>query len=624
MKKLLLLFLLLPVFASAQITIAPIPAYKVCEANTDGFASFSINNYLNTALSQYSAATYTKTAHATQADAQNDINALPANYTNTAAFNQTIYIRVKQINNPTNFGTQTLQLVVNNGPSINNPTPLSICDSSLPNDGITTFDLTVKDNEIKGANCLDCTVSYYTGNPGANPELQPLQNPSNYTNTTTPYTLYVKVQSPSTPDCSSYTTLTLRVLPLPEAPATFPTIYSCTGIYNITQNSSQLPGSYITTYHTTTADADAGINPITDPQNYTSFASAVWIRLAKDTNNPSDPKCYIVSKQNIETVYSTIFLQDGTICVDIDTGSTTRILTLMTNLTPNQFTFSWYKDNVLIPSATSDVLTVFQEGTYKCIANHNALGCQATGEAVVIKSGPAKLLGNGYTINGQTLTVNVEGYGDYTYTLDNSPTQESPVFNNVSFGLHTVTVSDSNDDACDAITLTVNMTTPNAPDAIANQTFGDGATLANLEVTGENIQWYNNDGTTPPPPTEPGDPLPLTTLLTDGTTYYATQTINGVESVSRTAVTAHLTLGLNDTAFAGLQYYPNPVKDVLNIKSTNEIESITIINSLGQMIENVIVSGNAIEADVSHLSVGIYLIKITSGSQSKTLKIIKN
>lgn len=624
MKKLLLLFLLLPVFASAQITISPIPAYKVCEANTDGFASFSISNYLNTALSQYSAATYTKTAHATQVDAQNDINAFPANYTNTSAFNQTIYIRVKQINNPSNFGTQSLQLVVNNGPSINNPTPLSICDSSLPNDGITTFDLTVKDNEIKGANCLDCTVFYYTGNPGVDPALQPIQNPTDYINTTNPSTIYVKVQSSSTPDCSSYTTLTIKVLPLPEAPATFPTIYSCNGIYNITQNSSQLPGSYITTYHTTSADADAGINPITNPQNYTSFTSAVWIRLKSDTNNPSEPKCYIVSKQNIQQIYNTIFLQDGTICVDIETGSAQRVPMLMTNLEASQYTFSWYKDNVLIPLATSDVLTVFQEGTYKCIANHSALGCQATGEAVVTKSGSAKAIGNGYTINGQTLTVNVEGYGDYMYTLDNSPIQESPVFNNVSFGLHTVTVSDSNDDACDAITMTVTMTTPNAPDAIANQTFGDGSTLANLEVTGENIQWYNNDGTTPPPPTEPGDPLPLTTLLTDGTTYYATQTINGVESVNRTAVTVHLILGLNDTAFAGLQYYPNPVKDVLTISNPNEIESVSISNSLGQTIDSVIVKSNNAEANLSLLSNGIYFIKIVSGSQSKTVKIIKN
>jgi hypothetical protein len=32
-------------------------------------------------------------------------------------------------------------------------------------------------------------------------------------------------------------------------------------------------------------------------------------------------------------------------------------------------------------------------------------------------------------------------------------------------------------------------------------------------------------------------PLPLTTVIVDGTTYYASQTINGIESIERLAVT---------------------------------------------------------------------------------------
>jgi hypothetical protein len=73
-------------------------------------------------------------------------------------------------------------------------------------------------------------------------------------------------------------------------------------------------------------------------------------------------------------------------------------------------------------------------------------------------------------------------------------------------------------------------TPPAAPTGQQNQTFCSGATLAQLAVTGTSIQWYAF-------PTG-GAPLPTTTPLVNGTTYYASQTVNGLESISRLAVTA--------------------------------------------------------------------------------------
>jgi hypothetical protein len=60
--------------------------------------------------------------------------------------------------------------------------------------------------------------------------------------------------------------------------------------------------------------------------------------------------------------------------------------------------------------------------------------------------------------------------------------------------------------------------------------------------------------------------LPLTTVIVDGTTYYASQTINGIESIERPAVTVKSgTLGI-DEAFKNFSYYPNPVKTVLQFQ----------------------------------------------------------
>ncbi len=60
------------------------------------------------------------------------------------------------------------------------------------------------------------------------------------------------------------------------------------------------------------------------------------------------------------------------------------------------------------------------------------------------------------------------------------------------------------------------------------QTFCGGATVANLQATGTGLKWYAAS--------TGGTALAATTVLADATTYYASQTVNGCESVARTAV----------------------------------------------------------------------------------------
>lgn len=161
---------------------------------------------------------------------------------------------------------------------------------------------------------------------------------------------------------------------------------------------------------------------------------------------------------------------------------------------------------------------------------------------------------------------------------------------------------------------------PTAPLAL---TFHEGDTLGDIELEGENIQWYDTDGTITLPPDPATDALPSTTVLEDGKTYYATQTVYGIESNDRLPVTVSFTMGLNDTAFTGLQHYPNPVKNKLYIINNDEIDSVVILNGLGQTLDTVIVKSNNIEASFDHLSSGIYFVKITSGNHQRTLKIVK-
>lgn len=169
------------------------------------------------------------------------------------------------------------------------------------------------------------------------------------------------------------------------------------------------------------------------------------------------------------------------------------------------------------------------------------------------------------------------------------------------------------------------------PTGSQNQTFTQGQTLADLTVTGENILWYSNQNACFSYVTNKNSNtqnatnslLPITTVLEDGVTYYASQTINGVESFYRLPVKATSALSLNSSETNSLTYYPNPVSDELNIKSATTIDRFEVCNFLGQIVSQKSHESNEITIDFSHLNTGIYFVKIFAEEQTKTIKISK-
>ncbi len=222
---------------------------------------------------------------------------------------------------------------------------------------------------------------------------------------------------------------------------------------------------------------------------------------------------------------------------------------------------------------------------------------------------------------GQTITVNATGNGNYQYQLDNGSLQSSPVFENVTLGMHTVNVISSN--GCGSGSTSIQISIPNEPDAISPQYFNNGDTVSNLIANGQNIQWYA---------TETGrniyqtnsTPLPTDTQLVDGFTYYASQTVNGLESVNRTPVLALLNpLSFDNFVFSQLSFVPNPVKNNLTIANNLLIDSVEVISILGQKMLSQKVNSLQTDIDMSAFSKGIYFVKVTSDGQDKTIKIVK-
>lgn len=171
------------------------------------------------------------------------------------------------------------------------------------------------------------------------------------------------------------------------------------------------------------------------------------------------------------------------------------------------------------------------------------------------------------------------------------------------WSIDSITISEVNNTPCDT----------SAPTGEVNQTVTEDTTLADLDVTGVNIIWYSDADLT--------EVLSADTIITDGETYYATQTINGCESEESLAVTVQVEfLSAVDFSKISLVVYPNPVEDVLLITSDQTIQKIEIFNTLGQQILSATTNATEYNLSVSTLNKGIYFLKINS---NKTIKFIK-
>jgi len=152
------------------------------------------------------------------------------------------------------------------------------------------------------------------------------------------------------------------------------------------------------------------------------------------------------------------------------------------------------------------------------------------------------------------------------------------------------------------------------PTADATQDFTTGATLEDFIVDGENIKWYESQ-------TE-GNELQNSELIMSGTIYYVSQTINGCES-ARLPITAGTDLATVNFGMSQLKYYPNPVREILYLKHTENISSITIYNLLGQQVAYTNPNSNSVELNLSNLNSGTYIVKMFSEGNSKIIKISK-
>src|SRR5690606_25818100 len=127
-----------------------------------------------------------------------------------------------------------------------------------------------------------------------------IANPSAYTNTSNPQTLGIEVISPD--GCRSYSTVDIRVLPLPT-PNTPAALVACdtalphaTEEFDLTQVETQVAGgdpNLSFAYFTSAQDAQDNTNPIADPTAHEGVGT-VWIRVMNAFTGSGGDACFAI------------------------------------------------------------------------------------------------------------------------------------------------------------------------------------------------------------------------------------------------------------------------------------------------------------------------------------------
>ncbi|MCC9018004.1 T9SS type A sorting domain-containing protein [Flavobacterium lipolyticum] len=231
------------------------------------------------------------------------------------------------------------------------------------------------------------------------------------------------------------------------------------------------------------------------------------------------------------------------------------------------------------------------------------------------------------TIDNQNITVTATGgTAPYQYSLDLNIFQSSNTFTVFNYGMYQVSARD----AMGCIALIHVTIDPPAPLIGGKKTitidFKPGQTLGDLVIEGQNIKWYSTKGLSTGKTSKTSEtPLPPNTILVDGVTYYASQTIDGIESTERLAVTAKVngSLATPDFVLQDFRFYPNPVQHNLSIQNPSVIDKIELISVSGKTILTKSINHTQSEIDLSNVATGFYFLKVKAEGQIKTIKIVK-
>lgn len=211
--------------------------------------------------------------------------------------------------------------------------------------------------------------------------------------------------------------------------------------FNLTENSDQIitqsPSEAILEYFENFEDALVGSNPITQTTDYKAANNTViYVKISENGN------CIGIVWFNLIVRSFDVDLADE--YVFMCEGNSVLISA------PNGFSnYSWGN------GASQQTIEISTAGNYT-VSFINEFNCQASKTFIVSSSSVATITSveiNDMTGSNNTVLINIEGLGDYEFSINGVNYQDSNLFTQVSSGQHMVFVRDKN--GCGFITQTI-------------------------------------------------------------------------------------------------------------------------------------------------------------------------
>ena len=332
--------------------INPVGPITECDLNNDGFTEFNLDPYRNTIAGNPLPAHGVVSFHETQADADNNVNAIfnTGTYTNKVKDQQTIYARVGYANSSC-YATVPITLVVNKTPPITPIGSMFICD--INNDNVETVDLTSKESQLlTGLTATNYTITYHISANAAMSGTGAIGNPSNFS-TSTSNIVYVRVTDINS-GCFAVTEIELVLVDLPLVTTPLPVYRLCDTNGNGFESfdlGSLIPGivgnqqGVDVSFHYSQLDAQEGVSPLSlQYQNVSPNIQTIYVRVFNSSTG-----CFVVTTLTLEVIANpvlTLPMEPYVICNANGNYGTINIFLYgkaLVDATGQNFTFQFYE-----------------------------------------------------------------------------------------------------------------------------------------------------------------------------------------------------------------------------------------------------------------------------------------
>jgi len=411
---------------------------------------------------------------------------------------------------------------------------------------------------------------------------------------------------------------------------TFTNTNGCTATANVNVTNPVAP-----TFNPISAVCSGG--SITLPAASTNNVQGTWLPAVNNTQTttytftPSAGQCATTAQQTVTVNPNPTISGGNIVCV----GSTLQL----TGSGSPAVNTPWVSGAAAIGSVSNNGLfTALSPGT-SVLTYTNSNGCFATKTVTVqgpVIASPQQVTAClSYLWNGQTYVQS----GTYSDTLQTVVGCDSIVSLNLTIS-DSITGPTTQQNACGPYTwngqiyaqsgtYTYNGTTANGCDSSATLVLTidlapSNATLSlnagTFTATAQNANsylWLDCATNTP----IPGATTATFTPVISGS--YAAVAMNACGSDTTTCEPIEVQ-GLNEFGNSTLMAYPNPTRDWLTVKSTQEtIETVEWLDLNGRTLETIEVNGLGTSLNFTDFSNGVYFLRITRNSGKSLLRIVK-